>query len=231
MLLERMTKARAALMQRQAADMSQSVVGWHVEAHAGLHDQAVRLQALAATASSLRTTGILRGPLGERPFTALRRDLAAAQKAIRDAGDGRPEVKLPQLVERTKAGYGNAELAVRQAWLAYLDRTGATPAGEEVLKRLRQMGLAPVAEALGQASRALQGARVVLPSTPADIESVGAARTAVEEAWRKASITPAMVPQVTKMTAAGLPLAEASEELLRWLRERKLDGDVRLRLG
>lgn len=231
MLLERMARARDTLLQRQASDVSQSVVGWHVEARAALHEQAERLQALATTASSLRATGVLRGPLGERPFTVLRRDLSVAEKTIRDAADGLPAVSLTQLVERTKAGYSHAERAVRQAWLAHLDRMGATAASEEVIRHLRQMGLAPVAEALGQASRLLQIARSELPKTAAGIESVSAARTAVEEAWRNASITPEMVPQVTKLTGLGLPLAEASDELLRWLRARKLDGNVRLRLG
>jgi hypothetical protein len=229
MLLDRMTKARCALLERQSADLSQSVVQWHVDATAELRNQANRMMELAVAAQSLRAAGIVRD-LGTRPFKSLRLELAEAEKIIGEAGDARPTVKFPPQ-DRTSSAKDIADSAVRRAWLAYIDQAGVAPASEEVQKLLRQIGLSAVADALGHASKQLRQMRATLPRTAADIESVSAARLAVEAAWRKASITPEMVPQVTMLTGSGLPLSGASDELLRWLKDRKLDSQVRLRLS
>jgi hypothetical protein len=231
MLVERMKKARALLLKKQDMDVLQRVVDWHKDAAGKLQELGEAMHALAQTASCLRERNILASPLGNRPFTALRREFGLAENAIRESGDALPSVNLTPLVERSKGASSTAQQVLREAWQAYLDRTGATPAGEEVMKRLRQIGLAPVADALDQASRVLRHARSTLPSKAAQIDAVGAAHAAVEQAWTTANITPEMVPQVTVMTGAGLPLSEASDDLLRWLRERKLDGQVRMRLG
>ena len=229
MLLDRMTKARAALLERQSSNLSQSVVQWHVDATVELRNQVSRMQELVAAAKSLRAAGIVRD-LGVRPFKALRLELAEAENIIGEAGDARPTVKLPPQ-DRTSSAKDMADSAVRRAWLNYIDQAGVAPASLEVQKLLRQIGLSAVADALEVASKQLTHMRATLPRTASDIESVSAARSAVESAWRKASITPEMVPQVTMLTGSGLPLSGASDELLRWLKDRKLDSQVRLRLS
>lgn len=230
MLLDRLMKATNALRQRQVADQSQSVVGWHARAKAVLAEGGNQLRGVSEAATVLREAGILKGPLPDRPFAALRKEIATAEAGIRQAGDSKPDEALSALLNRLTPCRERAEQHLRESWLAYLERNGAVAVSEDMVARLRALGLDQVAAALGQATNVLRSAKAGLPRTRREIEAVQQASAAVERAWSQASITLTMVPQVIALSSdQGLQLSGASKEVLRWLEEKRLDTAVRLR--